>query len=349
MLAGTLLAPRLDLRFDTVRLVVGGLLVAGAGLLLLGLLDTDSLGLHLVAMVLAAGGVSVPMSLVMNLVMGATPPERAGSAASLMETCGELGHRHGCRHPGHARHRDLPRPAARRAPHRHLAARPPTSPPRASARPRPPPPSRRTLAGQIVYAAQSAFTDGYNVVGVLGGLAPSSPPRSPRSGSWAAGARGRDRRSASWSPSRPDPAPAVDPARDVPGRPCGVPDLANFPRPPCPVRRSLPSVERPCWSATRRQETQMETARVHVCMEQDDAPARDAEFEDGTRWVCAVRLQLRLPRGLQPGRVPGHGLVGGYRAIVIPEPRRHARHCGSGWSIPRSARASRATRPARRR
>ena len=77
MLAGTLLAPRLDQRFDTVALVTGGLAVAGVGLLMLGLLDRDALALHLVAMVVAAGGVSVPMSLVVNLIMGSTPPERA--------------------------------------------------------------------------------------------------------------------------------------------------------------------------------------------------------------------------------------------------------------------------------
>ena len=91
MLAGTLAAPRLDRHFDTVALVWVGLVVAGAGLLLLGTLDTDALGIHVVAMVLAAGGVSVPMSLVMNLLMAAAPPERAGSAASLAETGAELG------------------------------------------------------------------------------------------------------------------------------------------------------------------------------------------------------------------------------------------------------------------
>ena len=91
MLAGTLLAPRLDQRLDTVALVWGGLVVAGAGLLLIGLVDTDALALQVTAMALASAGVSVPMSLVMNLIMGAAPPERAGSAASLAETCGELG------------------------------------------------------------------------------------------------------------------------------------------------------------------------------------------------------------------------------------------------------------------
>jgi len=170
MLAGTLLAPRLDLRFDTVRLVVGGLMVAGSGLLLLGLLDTDSLGLHLVAMVLAAGGVSVPMSLVMNLIMGATPPERAGSAASLAETCGELGIALGVATLGTlvtAIYRGLlpgVLPSGTSSASAEVAVEGVSSAPAAAAH-------SPELASQIVYAAQSAFTDGYNVVGVLGGLA----------------------------------------------------------------------------------------------------------------------------------------------------------------------------------
>lgn len=170
MLAGTLLAPRLDQRFDTVRLVVGGLLVAGSGLLLLGVIDTDSLALHLVAMVLAAGGVSVPMSLVMNLVMGAAPPERAGSAASLMETCGELGIAMGVATLGTivtAIYRGLlpgVLPSGTSSASAELAAEGVSSAPGAAAQ-------SPDVAAQIVYAAQSAFTDGYNVVGVLGGLA----------------------------------------------------------------------------------------------------------------------------------------------------------------------------------
>jgi DHA2 family multidrug resistance protein-like MFS transporter len=170
MLAGTLLAPRLDLRFDTVRLVVGGLVVAGSGLLLLGLLDTDSLGLHLVAMVLAAAGVSVPMSLVMNLIMGATPPERAGSAASLAETCGELGIALGVATLGTlvtAIYRGLlpgVLPAGASSASAEVAAEGVSSAPAAAA-------LSPELASHIVYAAQSAFTHGYNVVGVLGGLA----------------------------------------------------------------------------------------------------------------------------------------------------------------------------------
>jgi DHA2 family multidrug resistance protein-like MFS transporter len=36
-------------------------------------------------------GISVPMALMTNVIMGAAPPEKAGSAASLSETSGEFG------------------------------------------------------------------------------------------------------------------------------------------------------------------------------------------------------------------------------------------------------------------
>lgn len=170
MLAGTLLAPRLDRTYDTVALVVGGLAVAGAGLLLLGLLGTDSLGLHLVAMVVAAGGVSVPMALVVNLVMGVAPPERAGSAGSLMEMCGELGIALGVATLG-----SLVAALYRLELSGHLPAGLPaestatvsegvTAAPAAGA-------GAPELAGQVLAAAQSAFTDAYNVVGLIGGIA----------------------------------------------------------------------------------------------------------------------------------------------------------------------------------
>lgn len=163
MLAGTLLAPRLDQRFDTAALVWGGLVVAGAGLLLLGAVDTRALDIHVVAMVLAAGGVSVPMSLVMNLIMAATPPERAGSAASLAETCAELGIALGVATLG-----SLVTAIYR-------AALPDLLPADATA-------AAARTAGEgisaasvvsapgVLDAARLAFTEGFNVVGVAGGV-----------------------------------------------------------------------------------------------------------------------------------------------------------------------------------
>lgn len=170
MLAGTLLAPRLDQRFDTVTLVAGGIAIAGVGLLMLGLLDTDALGLHLVAMVLAAGGVSVPMSLVVNLIMGSTPPEKAGSAGSLMEMCGELGIALGVATLGSlvaALYRlELPGllPGGLSTSTTEAVSEGVASAPAAAQ-------SAPGLADQVLAAAQTAFTDAYNVVGVLGGIA----------------------------------------------------------------------------------------------------------------------------------------------------------------------------------
>ena len=164
MLAGTLLAPRLDRRFDTVTLVWGGLAVAGTGLLLLVTLGTHDLGMQVVAMTLAAGGVSVPMSLVMNLIMAATPPERAGSAASLAETCGELGIALGVATLGSlvtAIYRGV-LPGILPAGTSTAAARTATEGISSA--------STVTAPG-VLDAARVAFTEGFNVVGVVGGLA----------------------------------------------------------------------------------------------------------------------------------------------------------------------------------
>ncbi len=164
MLAGTLAAPRLDQRFDTVVLVWGGLVVAGAGLLLLGTVDTDALGIHVVAMVLAAGGVSVPMSLVMNLIMAATPPERAGSAASLAETCGELGIALGVATLG-----SLVTAIYRG----HLPGLLPADTTSAAAQAAGEGISSASVVSTpgVLDAARVAFTEGFNVVGIVGGVA----------------------------------------------------------------------------------------------------------------------------------------------------------------------------------
>lgn len=163
MLAGTLLAPRLDRRFDTVGLVWVGLVVAGVGLLLLGVVDTDALGLQVASMVLACAGVSVPMSVVMNLIMGAAPPERAGSAASLAETCGELGIALGVATLGSlltvvyrgALPGLLPDGTSRSAAEEAVDGIGPAS---------------VVSSPAVLDAARTAFTEGFNVVGVVGGL-----------------------------------------------------------------------------------------------------------------------------------------------------------------------------------
>ena len=62
---------------------------------LLGLMTfvhgSGQLPLLVTGLVVASGGMSLPMPLLTNIILGAAPPEKAGSAASLSETGGEFG------------------------------------------------------------------------------------------------------------------------------------------------------------------------------------------------------------------------------------------------------------------
>ncbi|MEU9034737.1 MFS transporter [Streptomyces sp. NPDC048352] len=76
---------------DRSRVIAGGFAVAAAGFALIALVGTDSLWLLLAgAGVLASGIVSV-MSLVSDMALSSAPAEKAGSAASLLETGQEFG------------------------------------------------------------------------------------------------------------------------------------------------------------------------------------------------------------------------------------------------------------------
>jgi hypothetical protein len=65
----------------------------------------------------------------------------------------------------------------------------------------------------------------------------------------------------------------------------------------------------------------METRRIHVCREQDDAPARDAEYADGTRWICACGCNFVYREGFNRA---GHRGMDWWEApaLVIPQQRR---------------------------
>ena len=92
LVAGLQLAPVLSRRMPTATLMAAGLAVAGLGLLLLSGVDArGGLPLVVTGLAIAAFGVAFPMSLVNNVILGTAPPERAGSAAALSETCGEFG------------------------------------------------------------------------------------------------------------------------------------------------------------------------------------------------------------------------------------------------------------------
>ncbi|KJK54153.1 MFS transporter [Streptomyces sp. NRRL F-4428] len=76
---------------DRAHVVAGGFVLAAAGFTLIGLVDTDSLWLILAGSGVLASGIVTVMSLVSDMALGAAPAEKAGSAASLLETGTEFG------------------------------------------------------------------------------------------------------------------------------------------------------------------------------------------------------------------------------------------------------------------
>ncbi|MFI7574933.1 MFS transporter [Micromonospora sp. NPDC049497] len=92
MIAATTLAPLLARRIRPGHVMAVGQVVTAAGFLLLTGVDSGGpLLLVLVAFVVASVGIALPSALVTDLIVGSAPPERAGSAASMSETSGELG------------------------------------------------------------------------------------------------------------------------------------------------------------------------------------------------------------------------------------------------------------------
>ncbi|HEX7744977.1 MAG TPA: MFS transporter [Micromonosporaceae bacterium] len=92
MAAGMMISPVLARRIRPADLMTAGLLVAGLGLLVQTRTDAaGGVGAVVVGLTLAAVGISPTMALTMNLILASTPPEKAGSAASISETSGEFG------------------------------------------------------------------------------------------------------------------------------------------------------------------------------------------------------------------------------------------------------------------
>jgi DHA2 family multidrug resistance protein-like MFS transporter len=86
------LAPRLVRRVRAVSIVSTGWVLAAAGLAVLTQIDADSsLALLAVANVLMAGGFGLVVTLVVEMILAAAPPERAGAASALSETSQEFG------------------------------------------------------------------------------------------------------------------------------------------------------------------------------------------------------------------------------------------------------------------
>jgi len=73
------------------HVVTAGFAIAAAGYAMLALADTDSLWLVLAACGVLASGIVMVISQITDLALSSAPVERAGSAASLMETGAEFG------------------------------------------------------------------------------------------------------------------------------------------------------------------------------------------------------------------------------------------------------------------
>ncbi|MEU6315003.1 MFS transporter [Streptomyces sp. NPDC047014] len=85
--ASAALAQKVDRSF----VIAGGFLLAAAGFVLLGLVGTDSLWLVLAGAGVLASGLVTVMSLVSDTALASAPAEKAGSAASVLETGAEFG------------------------------------------------------------------------------------------------------------------------------------------------------------------------------------------------------------------------------------------------------------------
>lgn len=89
---GSMATPPLARRFRPAQVMAGGLLIAAIGFGLLARVDPASRLLGLVAATfLYSLGIAPVFTLSTDLVIGSAPPERAGAAASLSETCTEFG------------------------------------------------------------------------------------------------------------------------------------------------------------------------------------------------------------------------------------------------------------------
>ncbi|MFE7465098.1 MFS transporter [Streptomyces sp. NPDC057499] len=78
-------------RAGRARVVCAGFVIAAAGFGLLALTGTDSLWLLLVGCAVMSSGIVMVMALVSDLALATAPPEKASSAASLLETGQEFG------------------------------------------------------------------------------------------------------------------------------------------------------------------------------------------------------------------------------------------------------------------
>ena len=92
MILGTMLAPPVAQRIGPANTIAGGLVITVIGMLLIYLSPAvDGLLMLITGFVLDTIGIAPTVVLGTDLVVGSAPPEKAGSAASLSETCNQLG------------------------------------------------------------------------------------------------------------------------------------------------------------------------------------------------------------------------------------------------------------------
>lgn len=153
-------------RFPLRIVLVGALLVAGAGYLSLVALDTDGAVHMVLSMVLVGLGVGGASSLGANLVMATVPAQRAGSASAVSETAFELGAAMGIALLGSTAsaiyRRSIDLPPGLSASDAAMATDTIGSAVTVGDQLDP------TTGAAVVEAAQEAFTAGMNGVGVLG-------------------------------------------------------------------------------------------------------------------------------------------------------------------------------------
>jgi DHA2 family multidrug resistance protein-like MFS transporter len=89
---GLLYAPKIAAKVKPSLLIGGGLVISAAGMFLLTTVGTvGGLAALVAGFVLSNLGCAPMVTLASGIVMGSVKPEKAGSAAAIQETCGELG------------------------------------------------------------------------------------------------------------------------------------------------------------------------------------------------------------------------------------------------------------------
>ncbi|REE97697.1 MFS transporter [Thermomonospora umbrina] len=92
LVVGSMAGPALARRFRPAHVIALGMALGAAGFALHTQIGgTGGLPLLVTGLVLSSAGIAMPMTLTMNLMLAGTPPEKAGSVASISETGGEFG------------------------------------------------------------------------------------------------------------------------------------------------------------------------------------------------------------------------------------------------------------------